>query len=66
MRCSGMIDFLLVVSGAAFPGIGLGGAGGDLLKVLNDGNGWAACLRITGRAGKALSFEQREREHGGG
>jgi len=31
-----------------------------LLKVLNDGDGWAACLRITDRAGMAVPLEQRE------
>ena len=31
-----------------------------LLKVLNNGGGWAACLRITDRAGKPLIFEQKE------
>ncbi|MBI4604968.1 MAG: HEAT repeat domain-containing protein [Planctomycetes bacterium] len=34
------------------------GANRILLKVLNDGGGWGACLRITGRDGKPLELEQ--------
>jgi hypothetical protein len=30
-----------------------------LLKVLNDGGGWGACLRLAGPDGKPLAFEQR-------
>jgi len=32
-----------------------------LLKVLNAGGGWGACLRITDRDGKPLAFAQREK-----
>ena len=31
-----------------------------LLKVLNDGGPWGACLRITDRSGKPMEFAQRE------
>ncbi len=36
------------------------GANRVLLKVLNDGGGWGACLRITGGDDKPLAFAQRE------
>jgi len=37
----------------------LAGVNRVLLKVLNDGGGWGACLRITDHSGRPLQLEQR-------